>query len=324
MSFKGGAGQCRGTVVDFQDFNSKEDAENLHQAMQGAGTDEASILEILTKRSNAQRQEINLAYKTMLGKDLTDDLKSDLSGYFESLIVALMLPADRYDAKELHDALKGSGTSEDVLIEILASRSNAEIQRIVELYKEDFDSKLEDDILGDTSGYFERVLVSLLQGNRDEGGADSNQATQDAKDLFEAGENAWGTDEEKFIIILCSRSIPHLQKVFDEYKRLTDKDLEDSIQSECSGSLQTSLVAIVKCVKNTPAYFAEKLYNSMKGAGTDEKTLIRIVVSRSEKDMMNIKDHFLETYEETLQSTIIGDTGGDCQKALVNLCGGED
>uniref|UniRef100_A0A4W3H2P1 Annexin n=1 Tax=Callorhinchus milii TaxID=7868 RepID=A0A4W3H2P1_CALMI len=302
--------QCRGTVVDFQDFNSKEDAENLHQAMQGAGTDEASILEILTKRSNAQRQEINLAYKTMLGK-----VRAIVIAIFWAVLSVLHMYA-----YELH----GSGTSEDVLIEILASRSNAEIQRIVELYKEDFDSKLEDDILGDTSGYFERVLVSLLQGNRDEGGADSNQATQDAKDLFEAGENAWGTDEEKFIIILCSRSIPHLQKVFDEYKRLTDKDLEDSIQSECSGSLQTSLVAIVKCVKNTPAYFAEKLYNSMKGAGTDEKTLIRIVVSRSEKDMMNIKDHFLETYEETLQSTIIGDTGGDCQKALVNLCGGED
>ena len=34
--------------------------------------------------------------------------------------------------------------------------------------------------------------------------------------------------------------------------------------------------------RNRPEYFADKLYKSMKGAGTNDSTLIRIVVSRSE------------------------------------------
>ena len=39
---------------------------------------------------------------------------------------------------------------------------------------------------------------------------------------------------------------------------------------------------VVRCVHSRPMYFAEKLYKSMKGAGTDDTTLIRIIVSRCE------------------------------------------
>ena len=42
------------------------------------------------------------------------------------------------------------------------------------------------------------------------------------------------------------------------------------------------LLPLVRCVHSRPMYFAEKLYKSMKGAGTDDTTLIRIVVSRCE------------------------------------------
>uniref|UniRef100_UPI00398E691E annexin A5-like n=1 Tax=Pristiophorus japonicus TaxID=55135 RepID=UPI00398E691E len=319
-----GVARTRGTIHDFPDFDANKDAETLHKAMKGFGTDEDIILDLLTQRSNAQRQQIIIGYKTVVGKDLIDDLKSEISGTFESLIVALLYPPARYDAKELYDAVKGAGTSEDVLAEILASRSNAQIHQIVEAYKEEFDSNLEDDLTSDTSGYFERVLVSLVQGNRDQTDADPDLAVEDAKALYEAGENAWGTDEEKFISILCSRSVPHLLAVFDEYQKINEIDLEDSISGECSGSLQCAMLAIVKCVKNKPAYFAEKLYNAMKGAGTDDHTLIRIMVSRSEVDLVEIKAFYKAKYDETLHSSIVGDTGGDYKDALVKICAGDD
>lgn len=48
-------------------------------------------------------------------------------------------------------------------------------------------------------------------------------------------------------------------------------------------------------------YFAELLYKAMKGLGTSDKQLIRIIVSRCEKDMIQIKEEFERAYKQPLE-----------------------
>ncbi|CAL9683440.1 unnamed protein product [Knipowitschia caucasica] len=314
----------RGTVTEAPGFNAEQDVQKLREAMKGAGTKEAAIIEVLARRTITQRQRIKEAYKQSVGKDLADDLSSELSGNFRSVVLGLLMLAPVYDAYELRNAIKGAGTEEACLIDILSSRSNEEIKTVNAFYKKENGKTLEDDVCGDTSGMFQRVLVSLLTAGRDEGSSvDDAQAVQDAKDIFEAGEARWGTDEVKFLTVLCVRNRNHLLKVFEEYRKVSGREIEESIKREMSGSLEDVFLAIVKCIRSKPAFFAERLYKSMKGLGTTDSVLIRIMVSRAEIDMLDIKAEFKNIYKKTLHSFIKGDTSGDYRTILLELCGGE-
>lgn len=116
-------------------FDANSDAQVLRKAMKGFGTDEDALINVICRRSNEQRQLISRAYKTNFGKDLLEDLKSECSGNFEKLMIALMTPIVDFYAKELHDAMSGAGTDEDVLIEVLATMSNYEIHTIKNAYE---------------------------------------------------------------------------------------------------------------------------------------------------------------------------------------------
>lgn len=170
-------------------FNAAEDAQVLRKAMKGLGTDEDAIIGVLAYRNTAQRQEIRTAYKSTIGRDLLEDLKSELSSNFEQVILGMMTPTVLYDVQELRRAMKGAGTDEGCLIEILASRNPQEIRRINQTYQQQYGRSLEEDICSDTSFMFQRVLVSLTAGGRDEGNyLDDALVKQDAQDLYEAGE----------------------------------------------------------------------------------------------------------------------------------------
>uniref|UniRef100_A0A8C0H460 Annexin n=1 Tax=Chelonoidis abingdonii TaxID=106734 RepID=A0A8C0H460_CHEAB len=315
----------RGSVKEFPNFNASQDAEALYNAMKGFGSDKEAILDLITSRNNKQRIEISQAYKSLYGKDLIADLKRELTGKFERLIVGLMRPLAYFDAKEIKDALQGIGTDEKCLIEILASRTNQQIHNLVEAYRDAYERELEADVLGDTSGHFKKMLVVLLQGTREEDDVVSEDLVeQDAKDLLEAGDLKWGTDEAQFIYILGNRSKQHLRLVFDEYLKISGKPIEDSIRGELSGDIEKLMLAVVKCIRSTPEYFAERLYKAMKGLGTKDNTLIRVMVSRSEIDMLDIREVFRTKYEKSLYSMIKDDTSGEYKKALLKLCGGDD
>ncbi|XP_033108541.1 annexin A11-like, partial [Anneissia japonica] len=100
--------QYRGTGVckDKPGFDGHKEAEILRKAMKGIGTDEKAIIDVLTSCSNKQRQKIILDYKTMYGKDLISNLKGEIKGKFEDVVLGLLQLPALFDAYQLRKAMK--------------------------------------------------------------------------------------------------------------------------------------------------------------------------------------------------------------------------
>uniref|UniRef100_A0A668RRM6 Annexin n=1 Tax=Oreochromis aureus TaxID=47969 RepID=A0A668RRM6_OREAU len=284
---------ARGTVKDKTNFNVDEDVSALRKAMEGLGTTEKTLIDVLTQRSNPQRQLIAKAYEKATGRTLIDDLKGDTHGDFEDLLVALVMPPALYDCHEVIKAMKGAGTTESTLTEIFASRSNKQIRELSEAYLAKTGRSMIQDLQSEVSGDYGKALLILAEGKRDETtNVDAAKAKADAKALYEAGEKKWGTDEGKFIDILCHRSVPQLRQ-----------------SGVCNSELRLM-----------EAY----LISRFLGAGTTESTLTRIFVSRSEIDLIDIKVEYKKLFGCSLYSQLESEVSGDYGKTLKCLCGQEE
>ncbi|XP_043659429.1 annexin B11 isoform X2 [Drosophila teissieri] len=310
------------TVVPAAGFDAVKDAHDLRKAMKGFGTDEDALINIICRRTNEQRQEIQRQFKTHFGKDLIEDIKSETSGNFEKLLVGLLRPIVDYYCAELNDAMAGLGTDEEVLIEILCTLSNMEINTIKNQYLRLYGAHLESELKSETSGNFKRLLTSLCTAARDESGrVDPVAAKNDARELLKAGELRVGTDESMFNMILCQRNYQQLKLIFQEYEGMTGHSLEKAIKKEFSGDVMEGLIAIYRCVTNKAEYFASRLHKAMAGIGTNDTQLIRVIITRSEIDMTDIKAAFERLYGKSLKSWIKGDTSGHYKHALYALVG---
>ncbi|MCP3100311.1 annexin [Myxococcus sp. K15C18031901] len=74
-------------------------AEQLHRAMDGIGTDEAALREVLGNKSKAQIDDITAAYRDLYKRDLRSDLTSELGGRDKFEIVDQMYDLGAIDPK---------------------------------------------------------------------------------------------------------------------------------------------------------------------------------------------------------------------------------
>ena len=57
--------------------------------------------------------------------------------------------------------------------------------------------------------------------------------------------------------------------------------------------------------KDKASYFANRFFVALDGLGTDDRDLMRLVVSRCETDLGNIKTAYQNLYGETLNNAVM-------------------
>ena len=299
----------------------RKDAEVLRTAMKGWGTDEDPIIAVTAKRSNADRQLIIKEYKTLFGRDLLEDLEDELGGDLGKTIQAMFKTPVDYDCSELNKAMKGMGTDEDTLIEILGSRTNQQLKAIKLRFKELYNEELEARVASETSDDLKRLLVSMLQCNRNDAhnNIDLCQLDKDVQALHEAGEGQWGTDESVFNKFFATKSGPELYYLNREYENLCGKSLFEVIESEFGGDMGKLLKTVLLAQANPPEYFADRINKACKGMGTNDNLLIRILVTRDEIDLKEINKVYVAKYKMSLIDQVKDETSGDYKNLLIAL-----
>ena len=302
------------------DIEIGEAADQLYKVLKSK--DKEAIIKITVQYPLTIRLKIRDKYKSSYGQDLLEDFESKLSSDFKDLIIGLYKSIYEYDADQCRKAIQGIGTDDDTLIEIIATRPNWMLNKVKEIYKKKYNVELEQDVIDDTSGDFRKLLVSLLQCNRSENKIpDKEKAMEMAKDLFKGDKDKGKIkiDEEKMNKYFASSSPVELMHLAREFHREYGKSLIKVVEDQFSGDIRKLIKTIFYGNISPSEYFATRIREAVEGAGTNEKILNRVIITRNEVDMDVIKEYYSILYSRDLVEDVKSDTSGEYRSLLVSL-----
>ena len=297
------------------------DAQLLRDCLKGKSDKEQGIINITLKYTKRDRQGLKEIYKTCFGRDLQEDFQKELGGNFRETIIGLYDSPTVFDAKCLYKAMKGLGTDEDTIIEIICTRPNFFLKGVKQEFKNLYKDDLEKWIEKETSGDLKKILISLLQCNRSENPKQSEEECQKiAEDLYKGGEGKLGTDETLFRKVFAISSPAELYSINNHYIKLTSKSLKVAVEKEFSGDFKKALQTILDGIICPSEYFASRVNKAVKGLGTNDKMLVRILVSREEVDIPQMRIQYKALVGKEMVDDVVDDTSGMYQKILKAIC----
>lgn len=298
----------------------KEAGDRLYEGL-GSKKKEEIILDIVMNTDQQKRLEICKYYRETYGKELYNEMKSKLGAPLKELAIHLFLPYYELVAKFLKKGFRGFSVDDSIVFETLTLHNQEELRHIEEAYKKEANKELSREIEKNYSGTLKKNLLNLLYTpRRVNKNPDKTTCDRYATTLIDVGESNWVGDENVFKDIFISCSGEELVLVSRFYLQKTGNNMLDTIEKKFSAKNKLLLRELFYNNIIPHELFAEKIYQSIKGLGTNTTVLNRVLVSRNGVDMDDIRDIYpWKANGNTLQADIMGDTSGNYQKLCLYL-----
>jgi len=296
------------------DHDSK-DVEDLKKLIENM--DYSGMTNFITKRSHKELMKLRQIYKIKFGIDLMPELKSNLPGIYKKTVLALFTDPVEYDIDTIYKCMK-SDTSKNELIEIFASRPDWYLIKIKNLYAKKYNLDLEEQIKEGTLDDFKKLLLGILQCQRSTNEApDLDYCKRIAEDL-EQEESEKLTVDSTINIIFIQSSPQEMLIISKEYNKSTQKLITETIDKNFKGDVKRLLKAILIAKISPSEYYANLIYEAISGSLLDE--CARLLVTRAEIDLNQIKKYYKKLYENDIIEDIRSKDSNEYTNLLIEIC----
>lgn len=227
----GAPANANGAKPQPKPYDPNKDANELYKAMNGGltgwGTDEAALFKALDGKSKDQIDKIKANYKDHYGKDLTAELKKELSGKDLARAEALMKGnQSAADATAIQQSVGTLWNDDKQIQQTLTGKTAEQRKAIAEEYKKQTGKELKTELTREMSGADKDQALALLEGNN---------AKADAAKLQKAVKGM-GTDEKAIMEALEGKTKTEREAIAKSFKDTYKVDLKDRLKQDMGGS----------------------------------------------------------------------------------------
>jgi len=230
-----------------------QDVHLLHKALDGIGTKEHMLNDVLLGRSNADMNAIKTAFHKQHMRDLKQAIDSDLSMKTEKLfeyVISAQRPEENLainyaeiedKVDRLYNATEGQtiGHKADPVCQIFAFSSDGQLRAINQRYTQKYYKELDHVVKHYFTGHMEWALRLMLARAVDRIKSDADQIEEAMKGI--------GTHDS----LLAERMVKahtmgkdHMRQVGIAYHKFHGRHLKDRIHGETHGHFRDLLVAL--------------------------------------------------------------------------------
>ena len=106
---------------------------------------------------------IILDYSSISGKNILKGIQAFSGSVYRTLegIIYSVLSPSEYFAKRINESIVGLRTDDVSLVRILVTRFGIDLNEIKQYYRQNYKTELSKDIIGDTSGRYQKRLFAI-------------------------------------------------------------------------------------------------------------------------------------------------------------------